>query len=144
MLILGCGNSDRADDAAGLLVARKLREMGIEAREHTGDTLALIEAWGGAPEVVVIDTTVSGGTPGRIRSWDGRQVRFAAAEFRCSSHALGVAEAVELARVLGRLPAKLTIYGIEGARFDRGGSPSPEVAGAADRLAEQIAHAMGR
>ena len=139
MLILGCGNPDRSDDAAGLLVVRKLRKLGIEAREHPGDALALIEAWSGAKDVVVIDTTVSGGTSGRIRCWDGGQVHFAAGEFRCSSHALGVADAVELARALDRLPAKLTIYGIEGKRFDRGGPPSLEVIEAADRLAEEIA-----
>jgi len=144
VLILGCGNFDRSDDAAGLLVVKRLRELGIEAHEHTGDPLALLDAWSGAREVVVIDSMVSGGAPGRIRSWDGRQTRFAAGEFRCSSHALGVAEALELAHVLERLPPKLTIYGIEGGRFDRGGAPSSQVAEAAERLAAEIAQAVAR
>ena len=139
MLILGCGNFDRADDAAGLLVIRKLRELGINAHEHTGDSLALIEAWTGESEVVVIDTIVSGAAPGQVRSWDARSARLAAGEFRCSTHDLGLAEAVELARTLGRLPEQLTLYGIEGACFTRGAPPSPEVSAAADRLARQLA-----
>ena len=139
MLILGCGNSDRADDGAGLLVVRKLRELGIDAREHTGDSLALIEAWTGEREVVVIDTIVSGSAPGRVRSWDARTARLAAGEFRCSTHDLGLAEAVELARTLGRLPEQLTLYGIEGACFTHGQPPSPAVSAAADHLARQLA-----
>ncbi|HEV2169648.1 MAG TPA: hydrogenase maturation protease, partial [Candidatus Binatus sp.] len=111
MLILGCGNDDRSDDAAGLLVVRRLRELGIEAHEHGGDALGLIEAWSGAREVVVIDAVVRGTDPDTVR------------EAPCSTHNLGLAEAIELARVLGRLPAKLTIYGIEAKCFDRGGQP---------------------
>ena len=37
MLILGCGNPDRSDDAAGVLVVRRLRELGIHADEFGGD-----------------------------------------------------------------------------------------------------------
>ena len=139
MLILGCGNADRSDDAAGLLVVERLRELGIDARQHAGDTLGLIEAWSGASEVLVIDTIVSGAAPGTIIVWNAGDDPLPAGEFRCSTHDLGVAEAVELARVLGRLPAKLTIYGIEGARFDRGGLPCPEVIEAVERLAQQVA-----
>ncbi len=43
MMIIGCGNSDRSDDAAGLLVARRLRELGIDARELSGDMLGLLD-----------------------------------------------------------------------------------------------------
>lgn len=126
MLILGCGNDDRSDDAAGLLVVRRLRELGIEAHEHGGDALGLIEAWSGAREVVVIDAVVRGTDPDTVR------------EAPCSTHNLGLAEAIELARVLGRLPAKLTIYGIEAKCFDRGGQPSAEVRDAVERLAAEI------
>jgi len=59
-LVLGCGNPDRGDDAAGRLVARRLGELGIEARENSGDALALLDAWQGADEVVV---TVGGTIP---------------------------------------------------------------------------------
>ena len=139
MLILGCGNADRSDDAAGLLVARRLRELGIDACEHGGETLALIEAWSECEEVIIIDAVVSGAPPGTITVWDARAAPWPAAEFRCSTHALGVAEAVELARVLGRLPSRLVVYGIEGTRFDPGAPPSPEVGEAVEQLARQIA-----
>jgi hydrogenase maturation protease len=60
-------------------------------------------------------------------------------QFRYSSHAFGVAEGIELARALGRLPCRLIVIGIEGIRFDHGESPSAEVAKAVERLAQHIA-----
>ena len=139
MLILGCGNPDRSDDAAGVLVARRLQERGIVAQEFPGDPLALIEAWNGSREVILIDTVVSGAAAGAITVWDAEKTPLPPEQFCCSTHAFGVAEAVEIARALGRLPSKLLIYGIEGIRFELGGSRSPEVAGAVERLAQEIA-----
>lgn len=139
MLILGCGNPDRSDDAAGVLVARRLREMGTDAREFTGDPLALIEAWNGSREVILIDTVVSGDAAGTITVWDAGKTPLPPEQFCCSTHAFGIAEAVEIARALGRLPSKLLIYGIEGIRFDVGGLLAPEVASAVERVAQEIA-----
>lgn len=139
VLILGCGNPDRADDAAGLLVARRLRVLGIQAREHGGEALALIDAWSGSADVLVVDAVKSGAPPGTITIWDARTFALPVGHLRCSTHALGVTEAIELARALDRLPRKLIVVGIEGLRFDRGEPPSPEVAEAVERLAQHIA-----
>ncbi len=138
MLIVGCGNVDRSDDAAGLLVARRLSELGVDAREHPGEMLTLMDAWNGVADVILIDAVMSGAAPGAITRWDGA-APLPREPFRCSTHALGVAEAVELARALGRLPPKLILYGIEARKFDRGGSVSAEVADAVERLAQDIA-----
>jgi Ni,Fe-hydrogenase maturation factor len=35
--IIGCGNAERGDDAAGLLLVRRLRELGVDAHEHSGE-----------------------------------------------------------------------------------------------------------
>ena len=40
--------------------------------------------------------------------------------FNYSTHAFSVAEAVELARALNKLPTRLLIYGIEGVDFSAG------------------------
>ena len=141
-LILGCGNPDRSDDAAGLLVARRLRQLGIDAHEHGGEMLSLIEAWRGAADVILIDAIASGARPGTIKVWNARNSPLPLEPFRCSTHAFGVAEAVELARVLDRLPCRLTIYGIEATKFESGGSPSSAVADGVERLAQDIAGAL--
>jgi hydrogenase maturation protease len=137
--IIGCGNAGRGDDAAGLLVARRLRELGVDALEHSGEGLALIESWRGQDAVILIDAVVTGAAPGAVTVWDGSEAPVAADSCRSSTHAFGVAEAVKLARVLGRLPARLLIYGIEGRRFDLGSAPCAEVAAASERLAQRLA-----
>ena len=55
-----------------------------------------------------------------------------------STHALGLAEAVELARSLGRLPQRVVVYGIEGESFAFGKGLSAAVAAAADRVTEEV------
>ena len=99
MLVLGVGNRWRGDDAAGLEVAR--RAGGIE---HEGDATRLLDAWAGAGEVVVVDAAVSGAPPGTLRWFDPRGAPLPATELRSSTHAFGVADAIELARALGGPP----------------------------------------
>jgi hydrogenase maturation protease len=57
---------------------------------------------------------------------------------RSSTHAFGVAEAVELARELGRLPGRLEVYAIEGADFSAGAELSAEVASAVRTLTRRL------
>ena len=138
-LIIGCGNPDRGDDAAGLLVVKRLRSMGIAAEEHHGEGLALMEAWSGAGSVILIDAVITGTAPGAISVWDAQTAPVSRDAFRASTHSFGVAEAVELARALGRLPALLVIYGIEGRNFEPGSQPAPEVLAAVEEVARRIA-----
>lgn len=139
MLILGLGNFDRSDDAAGLLVARRLRELGVPAREDPGEPLALLEAWSGEPEVIVVDAVVSGRPVGTIGIWNARTTPMPAGVVRGSTHGLGLAEAIELGRALGRLPHRMTVYGIEGACFDFGARASPAVVASVEQVAQHIA-----
>jgi hydrogenase maturation protease len=137
-LIIGCGNTERGDDAAGVLVARRLRELGANAFEHSGEGLALMESWEGYDSVILIDAVVTGVAPGAITVWDANLSPITGDTRGRTTHTFGVAEAVELARVLGRLPHRLSIYGIEGRKFELGSAPSPEVAQVVERLVQQL------
>ena len=139
MLILGYGNDDRSDDAAGLVAARRLRSLGVDAVEFQSDALELMEVWSGHQKVMIIDAVVTGAEPGSVTIWEAHRTPLPPDRFPCSTHGLGLAEAVELARAMDRLPASLMIYGIEAIRFDRDGRVSPEVDQAIDRLVMQIA-----
>ncbi|HKH98251.1 MAG TPA: hydrogenase maturation protease [Candidatus Sulfotelmatobacter sp.] len=125
MLIIGCGNRQRGDDAAGVLAAERLRALGIAAETCSGESSELIEAWAGAGDVIVIDAVVTGAPAGTVHVWEGRELP-AFATSRGSTHGLGVAEALRLAHALGRLPTEVRVYGIEGMRFEMGCSISPE------------------
>jgi hydrogenase maturation protease len=137
VLVIGCGNLDRGDDAAGILVVRRLREHGVEAREHSSDGLALIDAWSAVDYVILIDTVMTGAPPGTISGAMGAD----AAVLRSattSSHSFDVAAAIELARALDRMPGSLKIYGIEGRAFEPGTGPQPVVLAAAERVASLV------
>jgi hydrogenase maturation protease len=137
MLIIGCGNRHRGDDAAGVLVAEGLRQLGMDVEIRRGEAAELIEAWSGADDVIVVDAVMTGTPPGSVILWDG-QHSTASPRSTASTHGLGLAEAIELARVLGCLPMKLRVYGIEGRRFEIGVEVSPEVKGAVERVVRSI------
>jgi len=138
MLVLGCGNPDRGDDAAGPLVAQRLRKMGIGARDHLGDALSLLDAWQGADDVVLVDAVVTGKRLGAVSVWDALTDRFNGQPRIASSHALGLAEAIALGRTLDCLPRRLMLYGIEARRFELGSHPSKAVLRGVERAARRI------
>lgn len=139
-LVIGVGNPDRGDDAAGLSVARKIRDAGLPdviVRELDGDQVTLLDEWDGADEVCVIDAVCSGGPPGAVYRFDGSRPLGARFGQR-GTHSFSLAEVIELARALRRLPARLDGYGIEGATFALGAGLSPAAEAAVRAVTGQI------
>ena len=129
ILVIGIGNPARGDDAAGLAVARCIREAApghVTVTELAGDQLALLDAWTGAREVYLIDAVCSGGTPGTVYRFDAAEPLTARFWHR-GTHTFSLADVIELGRALGRLPGRLTGYGIEGGTFELGAPLSAEV-----------------
>jgi len=140
-IVIGVGNDYRSDDAAGLLVARHLRDQSLESveiHEQSGEGTALLETLKSADRVILIDAVSSGSQPGEIFRFEADREPLPAKFFRYSTHAFSVAEAIELGRVLGQLPKNFIIYGIEGKRFDAGTEISLEVEKAITNVIERI------
>ena len=139
-LVVGLGSPDQGDDAVGLEVARAVEALGLP-EVHTAvheDPTALMHLWEGFDVVVVVDAVMTGRPPGAITVIEvgaGRPQlppEAWAATGRGGTHAFGLATAVELARVLGRLPGRVTVVGGEAAAFAPGTALSPEVAASVD------------
>jgi hydrogenase maturation protease len=140
--VIGVGSRDRGDDAAGLLAARFLRRRlpeGVAATCGSPDPVSLIELWDGAEHAWMIDAVVSGAAPGTLHRVDAVGGRMLPRPPCRSTHALGVADAVELARTLGRLPRSLVVFGVEAAGFALGSRPSAEVRTGARLAAHAVA-----
>lgn len=137
MLIIGCGNTDGGDDAAGVLVARRLNQLDVDAIEHSGDGLALLDLWTGDDEVIVIDAISSVEPAGSVCVWESGEIP-SGQLFLSSTHQFGLNQALELGGILGRLPPRLTIYGISAGQFEPGAPPSDAVLAAIERVARQI------
>ena len=146
ILVIGIGNEWRGDDAAGLLVARKIRERnppGIRVIEAAGDISSVIELLHHAECVVAVDAVQSGGKAGQVHRFDVIQSDLPAGWFNISTHAFGLAEAVAMARQLGRLPPRFIVFGIEAEDFKTGARPSSAIEAAVHEAADRIIREIG-
>jgi hydrogenase maturation protease len=128
--VIGVGHDDRADEAAGPAVARMVASHlpdGWRAIEHHGDLTALADLWQGMEEAVIVDAVVSGAPVGTIHHVDLLATPPSHLAAAGSSHGIGLLEAVDLARTLGRLPGRLTLVGVEALRVAVGAPMSLEV-----------------
>ncbi|GAA0415267.1 hydrogenase maturation protease [Streptomyces luteireticuli] len=144
--VIGVGNEFRRDDGVGPAVVARLRERaadrplppGAALASSDGDPGRLIGLWEGTELAVVVDAAhAHPGHPGRVHrvDLDRRAARHTGA---ASTHGLGLGEAVELARALGRMPGHLIVYAVEGADRSLGTGLTEAVAAAVDPLAERV------
>lgn len=146
-LVIGIGHPDCGDDAIGPIVTRLLAgrlPAGVDVLERTGDMLGLLDDWAGRDGVVLIDAAAMVTAAGTIHRIDLLCERIPAGVTLASTHAFGVADAVELARALGRLPNVLIAYAIEGETFVPGAVPGALVMAAAETVARQVISELER
>jgi hydrogenase maturation protease len=145
LVIIGVGNPSCGDDAVGHVVASRLaKELGEQTRVRlsleNGEGTRLMAAWKGATIVLLINATLSGAEPGTLYRIDAVIQPLISSWWRCATPAFGVAEAIELARVLHELPARFLVYGIEGASFDVGTPLSKAVERVIPDVLSQLQH----
>jgi hydrogenase maturation protease len=137
-LVIGIGNPFRRDDGIGPAVAEALALEGVAVLVHHGEGMDLMERWAGFDRVVLADATCSGAAPGTVRIWDAAAADLPGGLFPKSSHVIGPAEAIAMARLLGRLPAYMMVVGVEGRDFSAGQGFSPAVAQALERAVVEV------
>lgn len=141
-LVIGVGTLDAGDDAAGRLVARALAGRGLRVTESAGVAADILMRMEGASHVIIIDASRSGAPPGTLRRFDADREPIPADLSPTSSHGMGVAEALGLARALGQMPDRVTVWAIEGADFSLGAGVHPAVQAAVADCAERILQSL--
>jgi hydrogenase maturation protease len=134
-LVIGLGHPFRGDDAAGLEVADRVRTA--ESRKNMTGSFELMDLWAEADDVIIVDATRSNSPAGTIHRFNPVVDSLPRGTF-ASTHAIGVAETIELARRLDRLPKRLVIFGIEAGSFANGTELSPAVAEAIEKVTREI------
>ena len=141
MMVIGIGNEYRHDDAVGLHIARAFKEKDmphVKVIEHSGEGTNLIESWVGVDKVIICDAMQSNDVPGTFCRFDAYKDELPAAFASFSTHSFSLADAIEMARALGRLPKQLIIYGIVGEDFSAGTGLSKELQAVVSNIIKRI------
>lgn len=141
--MIGVGAAFAGDDAAGLMVAERLSGAPFDVIASAGVAADLVAAMEGRDDVLIVDACRSGAEVGAVHRLEVGRDPLPGWLAGVSSHGMGVAEAVELARSLGILPGRCRIWAIEGATFTLGAPMSPEVVAAVERCAAEAPEAFG-
>ena len=140
-VVICAGNRYRGDDAVGLEIAARLRRE--IAPEHDlltleGEPTTLLDRFDSAELLILVDAVAGAGAAGAIHRFDASREQLPRSVFGASTHAFGLGETIELARVLGRLHGRVLVYGITGENFGAGEGLSPSVAAAAAEVTREI------
>ncbi len=138
---MGVGQPFRQDDAVGRMLAQQLRDdpwPGIRVIESNGDGMAMIDTWQNAHTVWVVDAVAPAKKPGTIYRFEAHQEELPQTLFGNSTHHWSLGEAIEMSRVLGHMPQRLIVFGIEGNSFNHGQELTPEVEEAMPIVMERI------
>ncbi|MFM7184850.1 MAG: hydrogenase maturation protease [Planctomycetota bacterium] len=142
VLVIGCGNLLRGDDAAGPVLIRRMWARGLPrgVRCADGGTGGMDVAFQmrGVPRVVLVDACSSGSEPGTLFEVPGAEVEHLPPLSGINLHAFRWDHAIAFARWLRKeeYPADVTAYLVEGRRFEVGEGLSPQVDAAVDRLVD--------
>jgi len=146
-MVLALGNPERGDDGVGPAVAGRLQgrlPAGVGLRLCRGDLLALVEEWAGVDTLLCVDAAAPQGRPGRIHRLDLATDGLSRQLSLTSTHGFGLAEAVELARVLGLAPPRILVFAVEACSFAAGSALTGAVAAAVERVAAGILDELER
>ncbi len=139
--IVCVGNRARSDDGVGLLIAEELgRRDGLAVPVYvaSGEPGELLGLWAGQEQVVMVDAVITGRSePGTVHVLHASEAPLPVVS-HASSHGIGLAESIELARSLHQLPSDLRLVGIEAGSMEPGTDLTPAVAAAIPKAVEVI------
>ena len=141
VMVLGLGNPDRGDDGIGAAVVQRLAgwlPQDVASVVAAGDVVSLIGDWEGRDALICVDAAGPLGAPGRVHRIDLCVEDLPRDVARASSHDLGLAEAIALARALDLAPPHIIVFAVEGACFTTGTGLTPDVAACRDRVAGEV------
>lgn len=143
--IIGVG-SPAGDDQVGWLAVEAVKQSAVLRRVPVGlvclmsldrPGATLVEHLAGAEMALLIDAMQSGAPAGTVRRTE-LPGSLSGEGALLSSHGFGVAHAVALAKVLGELPSRLVVYGVEAQHLKPTSIASEAARAAVTRVCEAI------
>ncbi|WP_322822647.1 hydrogenase maturation protease [Chloroflexus sp.] len=146
LLIIGCGNLLRGDDAVGPVLVRRVLELGLPPGVGVADAgtsgMDVAFRMRGVETVILVDAASTGADPGTIYYVPGSVVEHLPPLSGINLHAFRWDHALAFGRWLlkDEYPRSVQVYLIEGADFTIGAPLSPAVAARMEDLARHLSH----
>lgn len=146
VLVVGCGNLIRGDDAAGPVLVRRLAERGVPPHVRLFDAgtagMDVGFAMRGMRRVVVVDASAVGVPPGTVHRVPGERLVDLEPPRGGNLHRFRWDQALGFAQWLLKddYPDDVEVWLIEGASYEPGAPLSPAVEAAVDAVAARIAN----
>lgn len=144
-IIIGVGNEHRKGDGLGPAVVRRLQEgVSCDVADWDlaiidGDILGLLPLLHGYRRALIVDAVLlPESPPGTVVFWRVDQHAIPVDSFLPSSHALSLSHVLELARVLGDLPAYCAVMGVVTRPGDERRDGTQDVTFALDQLLQEL------
>ncbi len=141
-LVLGLGNTLLSDEGVGVHVVHLLREryqFPQEVEVMDGGTLGLdllpyVEE---ARQLLIVDAVQMDAPPGTVVRLAGDEIP-AVLSLKYSPHQMGLSDLLAAARLLGRSPAEVVLWGVQPASLEVGLELSPAVAAQMETLVRNV------
>jgi hydrogenase maturation protease len=140
--VIAIGSPHGDDQVAWQLIERLRSRRGIDASLVALSAPSRLHDYiEDCQQLIIVDACAGSGWPGKITrlAWPDARIE---QRHSHSTHGMGVADALQLAEKLGRLPAKVVVFGIELSQCQTGAAPSGTVERALGQLEERILHEL--
>jgi hydrogenase maturation protease len=148
VLVLGIGNVLMMDDSLGVRAVEELQQRysfteGVELLDGGTSGLELLSSIQDRDYLIIIDAIKSGSTPGTVVRVEGEDVpaRFMT---RISPHQLGLSDVLATAKISGRLPKNMVLFGVEPEIVELGLGLSDEVKTSFAKLVQAVKEELER
>jgi len=142
MLIIGVGNLLLKDEGVGVQAARELQKRSLPPEVEVCDGgvggIGLLDYFRGASRLLLIDAAEMGLKPGAVMRFTPQEVKDFGRGVKFSTHDVGLAEVLKLARDLGLCPEEVEIIGIQPQEISWGEGLSPAVQASLPRVVEMV------
>ncbi len=142
-LIFGAGNLLLSDEGFGVHFITYLQEryrFQDDVELYDGGTLGIMvtHLLEEADRVYLVDVIQAQGEPGEIFRYEKEEFLLGTLPIKLSPHQIGIQEVLSLADFRGRIPDKVTLFGIIPSSYEPGVELTPLLAGKLPALAELV------
>lgn len=142
LLVIGLGNLICRDDGVGVAAINRLGDRyaspaGVTLMDGGTLGLSLLPYVEDADRIIMVDAIRTDDPPGSLVRLEDDDVMPAVAA-RLSPHQVGVVDLLDGARLRGRLPGQLVLWGVVPARIDLGLELSPPVRARVPALVDRV------